>query len=142
MTRLLRGEVSAAKSDLEEAVSQQGGTADAETLGAMTVAAGLSQAKQNEVDAQQLWRYVSPLFRSLPYLLYTHIVNYLVNTLRTRWLLILRKSRHCSMSWRPGSRSLLLLSLRRNLLVYLELWILPFVGFFSENMSEGAHLPW
>ncbi|THG99795.1 hypothetical protein EW026_g2612 [Hermanssonia centrifuga] len=66
VTRLLRGEVSAAKSDLEEAVSQQGGTADAETLGAMTVAVGLSQAKQNEVDAQQLWSQLSGQYPTFP----------------------------------------------------------------------------
>ncbi|KAH9932668.1 coatomer epsilon subunit-domain-containing protein [Amylocystis lapponica] len=50
VTRLLRGEISAAKSDFEEAVSQQGGTADAETLAAMTVAAGLGASKHAEVD--------------------------------------------------------------------------------------------
>ena len=53
ITRLLRGEVAGAKSDLEEAVSQHGGKPDAETLGAMTVAAGLSQSKSTETE--QLW---------------------------------------------------------------------------------------
>ena len=56
VTRLLRGEVAAAKSDLEEAVLQRGGRPDAETLGAMTVAAGLTQSKSNE--AEQLWSSV------------------------------------------------------------------------------------
>jgi coatomer protein complex subunit epsilon len=53
VTRLLRGEVQEAKSDLEEAVSQQGGHADAETLAASVVAAGLGPKKG---DADELWR--------------------------------------------------------------------------------------
>ncbi|TFY61824.1 hypothetical protein EVJ58_g4263 [Rhodofomes roseus] len=53
VTRLLRGSVTGAKSDFEEAVLQRGGKPDAETLGAMTVAAGLNQSKSNE--AEQLW---------------------------------------------------------------------------------------
>jgi coatomer subunit epsilon len=53
VTRLLRGEVQEAKSDLEEAVSQQGGQADAETLAASVVAAGLGPKKG---DADELWR--------------------------------------------------------------------------------------
>lgn len=57
ITRLLRGEVVAAKSDFEEVVLQNGGRPDAETLGAMTVAAGLTQAKSNE--AEQLWSSVT-----------------------------------------------------------------------------------
>ncbi|KAF8488857.1 coatomer epsilon subunit-domain-containing protein [Russula emetica] len=52
VTRLLRGEVQEAKSDLEEAVSQQGGHADAETLAASVVAAGLGPKKG---DADELW---------------------------------------------------------------------------------------
>lgn len=58
VTRLLKGEISGAKSDFEEAVSQQGGKPDAETLAAMTVVAGLGTAKQTDVD--QYWRYVAP----------------------------------------------------------------------------------
>lgn len=54
VTRLLRGEVPAAQSDFEEAVAQQGGAADAETLAAMAVTAGLGAAKPAE--AEQLWR--------------------------------------------------------------------------------------
>lgn len=50
VVRLLRGEVSAAKSDLEEAESQWGGKPDAETLAAQTVAAGLG-AKSADADA-------------------------------------------------------------------------------------------
>ncbi|KDQ61435.1 hypothetical protein JAAARDRAFT_30871 [Jaapia argillacea MUCL 33604] len=50
VTRLLRGEVSGAKSDLEEALSQQ--KDDAETLAAFTVAAGLGTKK---ADADQYW---------------------------------------------------------------------------------------
>ena len=54
VARLLRGEVSAAKSDLEESVSQRGGKADAETLAAQMVAAGLGAAKT--ADADELFR--------------------------------------------------------------------------------------
>lgn len=62
VTRLLMGEVSGAKSDFEEAVSQLGGKPDAETLAAMTVAAGLGPAKQ--IDVEQYWRCVSVHYRS------------------------------------------------------------------------------
>ncbi|KAI0358085.1 hypothetical protein OH77DRAFT_1421366 [Trametes cingulata] len=50
VARLLRGELGAAKSDLEEAQAQMGGTPDAETLGAQTVAAGLGTAKTAEAE--------------------------------------------------------------------------------------------
>ena len=55
VARLLRGEVPAAKSDLEEAVSQLGGKPDAETLAAQVVAAGLGA---KSADADQLFRCV------------------------------------------------------------------------------------
>lgn len=58
VTRLLQGEVPAARSDFEEAVSQQGGKADVETLAAMTVAVGLAQSKHHEGDAEQSWMCV------------------------------------------------------------------------------------
>ena len=54
VTRLLRNEIPEAKSDLEEAQSQQGG--DAETAAAFVVAAGLGATKQAE--AEDLWTYV------------------------------------------------------------------------------------
>ena len=54
VTRLLRGEVQEAKSDLEEAVTQRGGQDDAETLAARVVAAGLGPKRG---DAEELWRY-------------------------------------------------------------------------------------
>ena len=54
VTRLLRGEVQEAKSDLEEAVTQKGGQDDAETLAARVVAAGLGPKRG---DAEELWRY-------------------------------------------------------------------------------------
>ncbi len=63
VARLLRGEVSAAKSDLEEAQSQLGGKPDAETLAAQTVAAGLGAQSHKSTDADQLFRWV-PRFRS------------------------------------------------------------------------------
>ncbi|TCD63716.1 hypothetical protein EIP91_005087 [Steccherinum ochraceum] len=64
VTRLLKGEVSGAKSDFEEAVSQQGGKADAETLAAMTVAAGLGPAKQ--ADVEQYWSQLVKEYPSHP----------------------------------------------------------------------------
>ncbi|OBZ73946.1 Coatomer subunit epsilon [Grifola frondosa] len=64
VTRLLRGEVSAAKSDFEEAVSQQGGTADAETLAALTVASGLGTSKLTEAD--EFWSQLSSSYPTHP----------------------------------------------------------------------------
>lgn len=64
VTRLLKGEIPAAKSDFEEAVSQQGGTADPETLAAMTVAAGLGSSKPAEAD--QLWSQLSSQYPTHP----------------------------------------------------------------------------
>lgn len=58
VTRLLKGEVAAAKSDFEEAVEQQDNVADAETLAGMVVAAGLSSSKNSDSEADKLWRYV------------------------------------------------------------------------------------
>lgn len=57
VTRLLRGEITEAKSDFEEAVAQQGGKEDAETLAANVVAAGLGSAAKKG-DAEALWRCV------------------------------------------------------------------------------------
>jgi coatomer subunit epsilon len=54
VTRILQGEIPAAKSDLEE-VSKK----DKETLAALVVAAGLSGAKDSEAEAHQYWRYVT-----------------------------------------------------------------------------------
>jgi len=51
VTRLLRNEIPEAKSDLEEAQSQQGG--DAETAAASVVAAGLGASKKAE--AEDIW---------------------------------------------------------------------------------------
>ena len=56
VTRLLRGEFPAARSDFEEAIAQQGGKADAETLAALTIAADLHHEKTHESDAEQFWR--------------------------------------------------------------------------------------
>jgi coatomer subunit epsilon len=53
VTRLLRGEISEARSDFEEAISQQGGHEDVETLAASVVAAGLAPKKP---DAEEMWR--------------------------------------------------------------------------------------
>lgn len=53
VTRILQGEISAAKSDLEEV-----STKDAETLAALVVAAGLTGTKVGESEAEQLFRYV------------------------------------------------------------------------------------
>jgi len=54
VTRLLRGEVQEAKSDLEEAVAQRGGQDDMETLAARVVTAGLGPKID---DVEELWRY-------------------------------------------------------------------------------------
>jgi coatomer protein complex subunit epsilon len=51
VTRILRNEISEAKSDLEDALGQQPG--DGETLAALTVAAGLGASKKG--DADELW---------------------------------------------------------------------------------------
>jgi coatomer protein complex subunit epsilon len=56
VTRLLRHEIPEAKSDLEEALSQQRG--DAETAAAFMVAAGLGAVKKSEVE--DIWTYVLP----------------------------------------------------------------------------------
>ncbi|KZP25550.1 hypothetical protein FIBSPDRAFT_783108 [Athelia psychrophila] len=50
VTRLMRGEISEARSDLEEAQSQQSG--DAETAAALVVASGLGPRK---ADAEEIW---------------------------------------------------------------------------------------
>ena len=55
IARLLRGEIVDARSDLEEAVAQQDGHEDAETLAASAVAAGLAPKK---ADAEEIWRSV------------------------------------------------------------------------------------
>jgi coatomer protein complex subunit epsilon len=52
VTRLLRGDAADARSDFEEALSQQGTSPDPDTLGAMAVAAELSKT----ADAEELWR--------------------------------------------------------------------------------------
>ncbi|KZT10133.1 uncharacterized protein LAESUDRAFT_722300 [Laetiporus sulphureus 93-53] len=67
VTRLLRGEVPAAKCDFEEAVSQLGGKPDAETLAAMTVAAGLGTSKHAEAD--QLFSQLQSQYPSYPMVL-------------------------------------------------------------------------
>ncbi|EKM50033.1 uncharacterized protein PHACADRAFT_105833 [Phanerochaete carnosa HHB-10118-sp] len=59
VTRILQGEIPAAKSDLEEVQ-----TKDAETLAALVVAAGLSREKGGEAEAEQLWRYIATLCSS------------------------------------------------------------------------------
>ncbi|GBE86545.1 predicted protein [Sparassis crispa] len=64
VTRLLKGEISGAKSDFEEAVSQSGGVADAETLAAMTAAAGLGASKYAEAD--QLWSQLTSEYPKFP----------------------------------------------------------------------------
>ena len=54
VTRILRNEIPAAKSDLEEAQSQDSG--DVETAAALVVVAGLGATKKAE--AEDLWTYV------------------------------------------------------------------------------------
>ncbi|CAL1714624.1 unnamed protein product [Somion occarium] len=64
VTRLLRGEVSAAKSDLEEATAQLGGAPDKETLAALTVANGLGATKL--ADAEQCWSQLKSQYPTFP----------------------------------------------------------------------------
>lgn len=61
VTRILQGEISAAKSDLEEVQ-----TKDAETLAAMVVATSLSREKGSEAEAEQLWSQLSTQYPTFP----------------------------------------------------------------------------
>ncbi|GJE90925.1 coatomer complex protein [Phanerochaete sordida] len=61
VTRILQGEIPAAKSDFEEVQAK-----DAETLAAMVVAAGLSREKGSEAEAEQLWSQLSSQYPSFP----------------------------------------------------------------------------
>ncbi|KZV74507.1 hypothetical protein PENSPDRAFT_601321 [Peniophora sp. CONT] len=63
ITRLLRGEIVDARSDLEEAVAQQNGHEDAETLAASAVAAGLAPKK---ADAEEIWSHLISTYSSHP----------------------------------------------------------------------------
>lgn len=84
VTRILRGEIAAAKSDFEEV-----GSKDAETLAGMVIAAELSPAKANEATAEQLWRYVSTCCFSLcliaDYILILCTVNWSASIPRSLW---------------------------------------------------------
>ena len=64
VTRILRGEIQEAKSDLEESLEQQKG--DAETEAAYVVSAGLGGLKKAETE--EVWLYVPMIlsFSSLP----------------------------------------------------------------------------
>ncbi|KAJ3491859.1 hypothetical protein NLI96_g420 [Meripilus lineatus] len=66
ITRLLRGEIAAAKSDFEEAVEQQDNVADAETLAGMTVAAGLGTSKNADTEAEALFSQLTQRFPTHP----------------------------------------------------------------------------
>ncbi|KAF7309765.1 Heme peroxidase [Mycena indigotica] len=63
VTRILRNEIPAAKSDLEESLERQKG-GDAETLAACVVAAGIDAKKSNEAD--ELWTRLSTEHPSHP----------------------------------------------------------------------------
>ncbi|KAI0046555.1 hypothetical protein FA95DRAFT_1560020 [Auriscalpium vulgare] len=64
VTRLLRGEVAEAKSDLEEAVTQQGGHEDEETLAASVVAAGLGPKRDG---AEEVWSRFASTYPHHPF---------------------------------------------------------------------------
>ncbi|KAI9064020.1 hypothetical protein FKP32DRAFT_1675578 [Trametes sanguinea] len=83
VARLLRGELSAAKSDLEEAAVQMGGKPDAETLGAQTVAAGLGAAKTAEAD--QLFGQLSTEHPGFPLILDLERKAHLFDELATKF---------------------------------------------------------
>jgi len=65
VSRILRNEFTEAKSDLEEALSQQPG--DAETLAALVVAASFSSKRK---DAEELWSYVDFVSSSRAHIIY------------------------------------------------------------------------
>ncbi|TFK51793.1 hypothetical protein OE88DRAFT_1468443 [Heliocybe sulcata] len=65
VTRLLKGEVQGAKSDFEEALSQK--PEDAETMAAVTVAAGLPGSKKDE--AESLWSDLTSKYPQHPLVL-------------------------------------------------------------------------
>ncbi|OSD05493.1 hypothetical protein PYCCODRAFT_1432653 [Trametes coccinea BRFM310] len=83
VARLLRGELSAAKSDLEEAAVQMGGKPDSETLGAQTVAAGLGAAKTAEAD--QLFGQLSTEHPGFPLVLDLERKAHLFDELATKF---------------------------------------------------------
>ncbi|OJT01855.1 Coatomer subunit epsilon [Trametes pubescens] len=64
--RLLRGELAAAKSDLEEAQAQMGGKPDAETLAAQVVAAGLGPGAAKPVEAEALFSQLATEYPTFP----------------------------------------------------------------------------
>ena len=82
VTRILRNEIPEAKSDLEEAQTQESG--DAETAAAFVVAAGLGATKKAE--AEDLWTYVHTIIASIFFLTGTwNAVNSFMIIRVTHW---------------------------------------------------------
>jgi len=65
ITRLLKGEINEAKSDLEESIAQGGG--DAEAIAAYTVAAGLQPARKGE--GEEWWNRLCQEYPTHPFVL-------------------------------------------------------------------------
>lgn len=106
VTRILLGEVAAAKSDLEEVQ-----TKDAETLAALIVAEELTPTKGTEKGVEQLWRYVYALNAytcGARADVWRCAVSLSVSILRSRWWWMYSKSRTCLTSSQRSMRSRLL----------------------------------
>lgn len=111
IARLLRGEVVDARSDLEEAVAQQNGHEDAETLAASAVAAGLVPKK---ADAEEIWRFVTATQIScIRILIQSFAAVWSLHTHHTPWLRILMTGPCSLTSSHPSSRCLRLLQQHR-----------------------------
>lgn len=97
IARILRGELSAARSDLEEAENiltrAQSKSGMGDVLAAMTVAAGLGPGKRTEAD--EIWRFGNSFVSGCSILDCCHIVGYAPNTRPIRWLLILVQKLSC-----------------------------------------------
>jgi hypothetical protein len=102
ITRLLKGEIDEAKSDLEESVTQGGG--DAEAIAAYTVAAGLKSSRKGE--AEEWWRSEIPLARQIIILKITSAADSPRNTQPTLSSWMSQQNRICLMNSHPDSKFL------------------------------------
>lgn len=97
VARILRGELSAARSDLEEAENiltrAQSKPGMGDVLAAMTVAAGLGTGKRTEAD--EIWRFGNSFVSRPSTPDRCHVVGYAANIPPTPWLLILVQKLSC-----------------------------------------------
>lgn len=91
VTRILRGEIQEAKSDLEESLTQQKG--DAETEAAYVVSTCLGALKKTE--AEEVWLYVPKHFFASLRWLNCSSGNLYPNSRRIHWYRTYLRSRHC-----------------------------------------------